>query len=185
MKSALLDEAGLVRWGREVGAVADREQIFVALGGPLGAGKTRFTQAACAGAGVDEAVTSPTYTIVHWYAGARGPVGHADLYRLRDPSELLALGWEELEAHAGAVFVEWAERAGEELPLDRWEVRLEFGAGPGDSRGVDAAGGVAAAEERSAPSGGSLRRVTVRALGRVPPVPDPGPYAEEPEASAC
>ena len=102
MRSAVLDEAGLARWGREVGAVADREEVFVALTGPLGAGKTRFTQAACAGAGVDEAVTSPTYTLVHWYAGDRGPVGHADLYRLGDPSELLALGWEELEAQSGS-----------------------------------------------------------------------------------
>jgi len=173
MRCAVLDEAGLVRWGREVGAAADREEVFVALTGPLGAGKTRFTQAACAGAGVDEAVTSPTYTLVHWYAGERGPVGHADLYRLRDPSELLALGWEELEAHAGAVFVEWAERAGEELPVDRWEVRLEF------SDGVDSAEGAAGRAT------GALRRVTARALGRVPPVPDPSPHAERAESSAC
>ncbi|MCY3698254.1 MAG: tRNA (adenosine(37)-N6)-threonylcarbamoyltransferase complex ATPase subunit type 1 TsaE [Gemmatimonadetes bacterium] len=173
MRSAVLDEAGLVRWGREVGAVADREEVFVALTGPLGAGKTRFTQAACAGAGVEEAVTSPTYTLVHWYAGDRGPIGHADLYRLRDPSELLALGWEELEAHAGAVFVEWAERAGEELPVHRWEVRLEF-IGAADS-----------AERAAGHATGALRRVTARALGRVPPVPDPTPYAGGTESSAC
>lgn len=173
MRSAVLDEAGLARWAREVGAAADREEVFVALTGPLGAGKTRFAQAACAGAGVDEAVTSPTYTLVHWYAGGRGPVGHADLYRLRDPSELLALGWEELEAHPGAVFVEWAERAGEELPTDRWEVRLEF------AHGADAADGAAGGAT------GALRRVTARGLGRVPPVPDPGPYAGGAEASAC
>ena len=179
MRSAVLDEAGLVRWGREVGAVADREGVFVALTGPLGAGKTRFTQAACAGAGVDEAVTSPTYTLVHWYAGERGPVGHADLYRLRDPSELLALGWEELEAHAGAVFVEWAERAGEELPPDRWEVRFEF------SGGADRAGGTDSAEASSARTRDALRRVAARALGRVPPVPHPGPYAAGAESSAC
>ncbi|MCY3599746.1 MAG: tRNA (adenosine(37)-N6)-threonylcarbamoyltransferase complex ATPase subunit type 1 TsaE [Gemmatimonadetes bacterium] len=173
MSSTVLDEAGLERWGREVGATADREEVFVALTGPLGAGKTRFTQAACAGAGVDEAVTSPTYTLVHWYAGDRGPVGHADLYRLRDPSELLALGWEELEAHAGAVFVEWAERAGEELPMDRWEVRLEF------IRGAETADGAAGCAM------GALRRVTARRLGRVPPIPDPGPYAGGAESSAC
>ena len=173
MRSAVLDEAGLARWGREVGAVADREEVFVALTGPLGAGKTRLTQAACAGAGVDEAVTSPTYTLVHWYAGDRGPIGHADLYRIRDPSEILAIGWEELEAHAGAVFVEWAERAGEELPTDRWEVRLEF---VDRTRGADGAAGS---------TGSVLRRVTARGLGRVPPVPDPGLYTEGAEASAC
>lgn len=159
MMTALLDEAGLARWGMDVGALADREAVFVALSGPLGAGKTRLAQAACDGAGVEEAVTSPTYTLVHWYAGARGAVGHADLYRIRDPSELLAVGWEELESHEGAVFVEWAERAGEQLPADRWEVRLEFAEGAG-----------------------SLRRVSARAVGRVPPVPDPGPHAPQAEA---
>ena len=173
MRSAVLDETGLARWGREVGAIADRGEVFVALTGPLGAGKTRLTQAACAGAGVNEAVTSPTYTLVHWYAGDRGPIGHADLYRIRDPSELLALGWEELETHAGAVFVEWAERAGEELPTDRWEVRLEF------------ADGAVAADGAGGGTAGALRRVTARGLGRVPSVPDPSLYAEGAEESAC
>lgn len=179
MTSAVLDETGLVRWGREVGETADREDVFVALTGPLGAGKTRLTQAACAGAGVTEAVTSPTYTLVHWYAGARGPVAHADLYRIRDPSELLALGWEELESHAGAVFVEWAERAGKELPPDRWEIRLEFVEAGGDAERTDGPGGTAGG---GAPA---LRRVTARCVGRVPPVPDPGPCAAVGQATAC
>lgn len=161
MKRAVLDEPGLVRWGRMIGESAARDAVFVALHGPLGAGKTCLAQAACAGAGVHEAVTSPTYTLVHWYEADRGTVAHADLYRIGDTSELPALGWEELESHAGPVFVEWAERAGAELPPDRWEIRLEFAAG------------------------GALRTVTARALGHAPPVPDPGPCAPAPPEASC
>lgn len=154
MTRAVFDEPELVRWGRALGEAAVRHGVFVALHGPLGAGKTRLTQAACAGAGVREAVTSPTYTLVHWYGGERGSVAHADLYRIRDASELPAIGWEELEAHPGAVFVEWAERAGGELPPDRWEIRLGFAAG------------------------GARRRVTARALGDAPPLPGPAAAVE-------
>ena len=157
---AVLDEAALVRWGRALGETAAREGLFVALYGPLGAGKTRLAQAACAGAGVREAVTSPTYTLVHWYEGAGGPVAHADLYRIRDASELPALGWEELESHAGPVFVEWAERAGEELPPARWEIRLEFACGQ------------------------TRRAVTARARGGAPAVPKPATHIAAAE-DAC
>ncbi len=160
MTSVSLDEPELDRWGRAVGAAAARSDVFVALFGPLGAGKTRFVQAACAGAGVREPVTSPTYTLVRWYAGSRGPVAHADLYRIDDPSQLPGLGWEELESGAGPVFVEWAERAGPELPPDRWEVRFEIDAG------------------------GHTRTVRARSLGAAPPVPEPAEYAHGPEA-AC
>ncbi|WP_419935063.1 tRNA (adenosine(37)-N6)-threonylcarbamoyltransferase complex ATPase subunit type 1 TsaE [Candidatus Palauibacter sp.] len=161
MKPAVLDEAGLVRWGRALGETAARETVFVALLGPLGAGKTRLAQAACAGAGVRDPVTSPTYTLVHWYEGDGGAVAHADLYRIRDASELPGLGWEELESHPGAVFVEWAERAGGELPPDRWEVRLEFAAG------------------------GAKRNVTARALGDAPPIPDPALHARAARTPSC
>ncbi len=151
---ALLDEAGLTRWGRAIGREAARHSLFVALSGPMGAGKTRLVQAACAGAGVREPVTSPTYTLVHWYGGSRGPVVHADLYRIADASELPALGWEDFESAGGPVFVEWAERAWGALPPDRWEIELDF---------------ASAASEH--------RRVVARSAGAVPRVPDAMPYS--------
>jgi tRNA threonylcarbamoyladenosine biosynthesis protein TsaE len=93
--------------------------------GPLGAGKTTLVQAACEGAGVAGPVTSPTFTLVHRY-GVEHPIYHADLYRIEDPAELPGIGWEDLTAGDAPVFVEWAERAGDRLPLDRWEVRLSI-----------------------------------------------------------
>lgn len=93
----------------------------IALAGELGAGKTTFAQALCEGLGVSEPVTSPTYALVHEYASARGPVHHVDLYRLRDPSQLAQLGWDDLLSVGGIVIVEWPERAGDRMPPDaRW-----------------------------------------------------------------
>lgn len=143
-----LDEAALRRWGARLGRAAVREGVFVALDGPLGAGKTSLVQAACRGAGVEEVVTSPTFTLVNRYRTARGHLYHADLYRIEDPEELRELGWEDLVAGGDPVFVEWAEHAGEErLPPDRWEIRLGI------------------------PPGGTTRRIAVRVLGGAPAVP--------------
>lgn len=147
---AELDRAALERWGRRLGARAAAVRAFVALHGPLGAGKTTLVHAACAGAGVREPVTSPTFTLVHEHRAGALEVRHVDLYRIRDPAELDELGWEDLVAGTALVFVEWAERASERLPPDRWEVRLAPGSGP----------------ER--------RRVRVCALGRAPSPPRPG-----------
>ncbi len=148
----LVDEATLCAWGVEVGRIAVRHGVFVALYGGLGAGKTRLTQAACEGAGVKVAVTSPTYTMVHIYEGDAGQIAHVDLYRIAGVAELPALGWEELEGGDGPVFVEWAARAQGELRPDRWDIWLEI---------VD---------------DGSLRRLRGSATGSVPPLPELPPY---------
>lgn len=136
-----LDEAELERWGRRLGAAAVRAGALVALHGPLGAGKTRLVQAACRGAGVVDRALSPTFTLVHRYGGEAGPVWHVDLYRIEAPSELADLGWDEIVGSGAPVFVEWAERAGDLLPPDRWEVRLAYGSTPDRRRaGVGARG---------------------------------------------
>jgi len=146
-----LDEAGLRRWGRALGCAAAREPVFVALDGPLGAGKTTLVQAACAGLGVSEAVTSPTFTLVNRYRGAAGPVMHADLYRIERSEELVELGWDDLLRGDAPVFVEWAGRAGDALPADRWEIGLAIG------------------------KGGATRLVDARVAGGAPPIPAPSP----------
>jgi tRNA threonylcarbamoyladenosine biosynthesis protein TsaE len=100
--------------GRQLGAVL-RAGDVVALSGPLGAGKTTFTQGVAEALGVTEKVTSPTYTLINEYDG-KLPLYHMDLYRLSSPEEFAWLGVEELIEGAGVSLVEWSERAGEELP---------------------------------------------------------------------
>ena len=110
-----LTRVELVAWGEALGR-AVQPPLVVTLAGDLGAGKTTLAQAICRGFGVTEEVLSPTYALVHEYRGARAPVYHLDLYRLRDESELTNLGWDDVMSSHALVLVEWPERAGHRLP---------------------------------------------------------------------
>ena len=65
----------------------------VAFTGDLGAGKTAFTRGLAQGLGIQERVTSPTFTIVNEYEGGRLPLFHFDMYRLASSEELFDIGW--------------------------------------------------------------------------------------------
>ncbi|HEX6250752.1 MAG TPA: tRNA (adenosine(37)-N6)-threonylcarbamoyltransferase complex ATPase subunit type 1 TsaE [Gemmatimonadaceae bacterium] len=124
----LLDEAGLREWGRSFGASA-APPLVIALKGDLGTGKTTLAQAICAGYGVTEPVTSPTYALVHRYAAPRSPVFHLDLYRLESELQLTNIGWDDVMSSDALVLVEWPERAGNRLPA-HVPIALEYA--PGD-----------------------------------------------------
>ncbi len=106
------------------------------LEGELGAGKTTFARAVVRGLGATELATSPTYALVHRYAGRRGPVFHLDCYRLRAPEEAMDLDWESLVAEGDALIIEWPERAGPWLPPPSHRVRLHHLPAP-DRRGLE------------------------------------------------
>jgi tRNA threonylcarbamoyladenosine biosynthesis protein TsaE len=114
----------LVAWGESFGR-AVTPPLVVALAGDLGAGKTTLAQAICAGYGVTEPVTSPTFAIVHRYEAPRSPVYHLDLYRLDRPAELVNIGWDEIVMSHALVIVEWPERAGDLVPADHVPIDLE------------------------------------------------------------
>ncbi len=96
----------------------------IALHGDLGAGKTCFIQGFAAALGIDEPITSPTYTLIGEYEG-RLPLHHIDLYRLSGPTEALGLGLEEYFDANGITAIEWAERAEGLLPPDLLHIRIE------------------------------------------------------------
>ena len=100
------------------------EGVVVALRGDLGAGKTCFVRGMAAA--IDStAVSSPTFTMVHEYAGAR-TIYHVDLYRIGAPAEVLDLGYEDLfEPGDGVSIIEWAERAESMLPTTRIDITLQ------------------------------------------------------------
>jgi tRNA threonylcarbamoyladenosine biosynthesis protein TsaE len=102
----------------------------VTISGELGTGKTTFVRGACAALGVDEQVTSPTYTIGHRYHGARATISHLDLYRFQGVS---AAEWGDLEPYFddAIAFVEWPEAGRGVLPPPRYAVHLDHA---GDGR---------------------------------------------------
>lgn len=133
-----LDEDAMRRWGRDLGAGC-RAPLVISLSGDLGAGKTTLAQAICAGYGVTEPVTSPTYSLVHRYDAPASAVVHIDLYRLDNEAQLGNLGWEEILSEDALVIVEWPERAGNRMPDDHLHIELQYA--PGDpSRRVLLAG---------------------------------------------
>ncbi len=80
------------------------------LKGDLGAGKTTLIKAIAEGLGIDpNAVTSPTFTIIHDYPDARIPFAHADLYRLGPDAEISETGLEEYLSGNYVTAIEWAE----------------------------------------------------------------------------
>lgn len=88
---------------------------IVAFTGDLGAGKTAFVRGMACGLGIEERVTSPTFTIVNEYEGGKKPLFHFDLYRLYDADELFDIGWEDYLARGGICAVEWSERASDAM----------------------------------------------------------------------
>ena len=87
----------------------------IAYRGDLGAGKTAFTRGLARGLGIQDPVTSPTYTIVNEYLGGRLPLFHFDMYRLGSADDLFDIGWEDYLERGGVCAVEWSENVAEAL----------------------------------------------------------------------
>lgn len=83
--------------------------------GDLGVGKTAFVQGLAKGLGIDEPITSPTFTIVNEYSG-RLPLYHFDVYRIADSDEMYEIGYEEYVYGDGVSVIEWPQLIDDILP---------------------------------------------------------------------
>ena len=95
--------------GEKLGGILKPGNI-VALKGKLGAGKTVFAKGIAKALGVNEELTSPSYTIISEYEGKESPVYHMDAYRLSGEEDFFLAGGEELLYDSGVCIIEWAER---------------------------------------------------------------------------
>lgn len=96
----------------------------VALFGDLGAGKTALIKGIARGLGITQEVTSPTFTLVHEYAGGRLPLFHIDLYRLDSLEQALAIGIEDYLSGPGVTAIEWSEKIESLLPARATRIRI-------------------------------------------------------------
>lgn len=110
--------------GRKLGTSCMSGDI-VLLHGDLGVGKTVFTKGFAEGIGVQETVSSPTFTIVQIYESGRLPLYHFDVYRIADVEEMEEIGYEDYFYGNGVCLIEWAELISEILPDQCIDVTIE------------------------------------------------------------
>ncbi len=97
--------------------------MVICLNGELGSGKTIFTKGIAHALGIDETITSPTFTIIKEYDGEL-PLYHMDVYRLDGNTE--GIGIEEYFTKGGVVIIEWADTIKDILPPERLDIKFKI-----------------------------------------------------------
>lgn len=100
--------------GREFAATLKKGDVVV-LTGDLGSGKTKFTEGVLTYFGLENEISSPTFTIVNEYVNKDINIYHFDVYRLEDEDEFYAIGGEEY-FEKGICLIEWGEMIKAVLP---------------------------------------------------------------------
>ena len=96
--------------------------MIICLNGELGSGKTMFTKGIANALGINENITSPTFTIIKEYDGEL-PLYHMDVYRLDGNTE--GIGIEEYFNKGGVVVIEWADTIKDILPKERLDIKFK------------------------------------------------------------
>lgn len=109
---------------RELSALLKAGDV-ISLTGDLGAGKTCFVQGLAEALGIEEHITSPTFTILKPYKGSI-PLYHFDLYRLDTLEEMTDIGLMDYLPGDGVTVLEWGDKAGTLLPAERLDIDFSY-----------------------------------------------------------
>ena len=96
--------------------------MVICLIGELGSGKTVFVKGVAQALGINETITSPTFTIVKEYESGELPLYHMDVYRLEDNKD--NIGLTDYFNKGGITIIEWADMIESELPEERLDIRF-------------------------------------------------------------
>ncbi len=118
-----MTEKATFEYAKNMGSRAKPGDI-IALTGEMGAGKTVFAKGFAKGLGVEEIVSSPTFTLVQIYDDGRLPLYHFDVYRISDPSEMDETGFEDYISGEGVTVIEWADMIKDMMPDNTTWVRM-------------------------------------------------------------
>jgi tRNA threonylcarbamoyladenosine biosynthesis protein TsaE len=128
------------RWPDEAACAADATSLahalaalstpgdaYLALHGPLGAGKTTFVRHLLRSLGVQGRIKSPTYAVLEPHLAGALEIAHFDFYRFTDPREWEDAGFREVFARPGLKLAEWPEHAAGVLPEPDLDLSIEVG----------------------------------------------------------
>lgn len=102
------------------------DKLVVAFYGAMGVGKTTFIKVLCQHLGIADTVNSPSFAIVNEYQTDEGkPVYHFDLYRLKEPEELMDIGGDDYFYSGHICLIEWPQKAEAYLPEHRINFHME------------------------------------------------------------
>ncbi|WP_297518019.1 tRNA (adenosine(37)-N6)-threonylcarbamoyltransferase complex ATPase subunit type 1 TsaE [uncultured Clostridium sp.] len=110
--------------GKQLGKLASKGDI-ICLTGDLGTGKTHMSKGIAEGLGIAEHITSPTFNIVNEYHSGRLTLYHFDVYRVNDPDEIYAIGFDEYIFGEGVSLIEWANYIEELIPNEYLYINIK------------------------------------------------------------
>ncbi len=117
------NEAETLKFGKKLASLLKRGDTII-LTGDLGSGKTKLTEGILSFFGLENEISSPTFTIVNEYKKENINIYHFDVYRLSDSSEFYAIGGEEYFEN-GICIIEWGELIEDALPSDYIHIVFE------------------------------------------------------------
>lgn len=117
------NENETLSFGKKLASFLKKEDIIV-LTGELGSGKTKLTEGILTYYGLEDEISSPTFTIVNEYVKDNIKIFHFDVYRLEDSSEFYAIGGEEYFEN-GICIIEWGEIIQDALPKNYIHIQFE------------------------------------------------------------